>query len=54
MKKIMALFCKFCPVCIIARKFPRSKFAEVVKKKEKDCPFCRAYTDTYGQHLGSN
>jgi len=46
----MALFCKFCPICIVARKYPNSKFAVFVKKKEANCPFCKAYTDIYGDH----
>lgn len=51
MKKILAFVCMFCPICLIARKYKDSKFAEIVKTKEESCPFCKAYKEVYGKHI---
>ena len=45
--KLLATFCRFCPVCIVARKFPESAFAKKVKELERNCPACRAYRCYY-------
>ena len=42
--KIMAAVCKFCPFCIAARKWPDSAYAKKLKKLEKNCLFCKAYS----------
>ncbi len=47
MKKFLAFICKICPFCILRRKFPKSKFAQIMKKEEKICPFCKAYHELY-------
>jgi len=44
--ELLALGCKICPLCIIAREFPTSKFAKKVWKFSKVCPFCVAYRKT--------
>ena len=41
--KLFAFVCRICPLCIIARTFPDSKFAEGMKEFGKICPFCIAY-----------
>lgn len=41
--KLFALLCHVCPLCIIARAFPDSKFAKGMKEFGKICPFCIAY-----------
>ncbi len=41
--KVLALICYICPLCIIARAFPDSKFAKGMEKFGKICPFCIAY-----------
>jgi len=43
MRKILAAFCQICPLCIVARKFPQSKFAKMIKSLSSICPFCKAY-----------
>ena len=35
--------CRICPLCIIARKYPDSGFARMIKSWSSICPFCRAY-----------
>ncbi|MFZ2603617.1 MAG: hypothetical protein WAX79_06445 [Candidatus Omnitrophota bacterium] len=41
--KVLALICYICPLCIIARAFPNSRFAKGMKEFGKICPFCIAY-----------
>lgn len=41
--KLFALICYICPLCVIARVFPDSKFAKGVKEFGKICPFCIAH-----------
>lgn len=41
--KLFALICYVCPLCIIARALPNSKFAGGMKEFSKICPFCIAY-----------
>jgi len=41
--KLFALLCYVCPLCIIARALPDSKFAKGMEGFGKICPFCRAY-----------
>ncbi len=41
--KLFALPCYICPLCIIARALPDSKFAKGMDGFGKICPFCRAY-----------
>ncbi len=42
MRAFLALFCRVCPLCILARAFPRSVFAAIERKLGRFCPFCRA------------
>lgn len=42
--KLLAFFCYVCPLCIIARALPDSRFAKGMERFGKICPFCRAYT----------
>ncbi|MCK4423029.1 MAG: hypothetical protein KAV18_03055 [Candidatus Omnitrophica bacterium] len=41
--ELFAFICRICPLCIIARKFPDSKFAARMNSWGKSCPFCLAY-----------
>lgn len=41
--KLLASGCKICPLCVVARKFPASRFAKAVSKFSNVCPFCIAY-----------
>lgn len=41
--KLFAFICYICPLCIIARAFPDSKFAKGMKEFAEICPFCKAY-----------
>ena len=41
--KIKAFVCRVCFMCVIARKWPDSGFAQWLRKVEKDCPCCRAF-----------
>ena len=43
--RLLAFFCQMCPLCIVARRYPKSRFALVMGKLEKVCPFCRAYRE---------
>ena len=42
MKRLLALVCRFCPLCILARAFPNSFLAAMERKLGRFCPFCRA------------
>ena len=42
--KLIASICYICPLCIIARVLPDSKFAKGMEGFGKICPFCKAYT----------
>jgi hypothetical protein len=42
--KVLAAFCRVCPFCIAARQWPGSAYAKKLKKIEKNCPFCKAYS----------
>jgi len=46
--KTLALLCKLCPFCNVARMFPGSKFAKAMVEAEKNCPACKAYRELYG------
>ena len=50
-KKILICICMYCPLCIIARRYPYSKFAKRMNIYEARCPACRAYKEymKYGQ-----
>jgi hypothetical protein len=41
--RILSFVCEICPLCITARRFPKSKFASGMKRLEKFCPFCSAH-----------
>jgi len=40
---LLSFVCYICPLCIITRALPDSKFAKGMKQFGKICPFCRAY-----------
>ncbi|MFB3896218.1 MAG: hypothetical protein ACE14V_07945 [bacterium] len=40
---ILAGVCSCCPLCILKRKFPNSKYATTMNRVERFCPFCKAY-----------
>ena len=42
MRRFLAFFCRACPLCILAKAFPRSVFAAIEKRLGRFCPFCRA------------
>ena len=41
--RILATVSRFCPFCILRRKWPDSAYGRFMSKTEKGCPFCRAY-----------
>lgn len=41
--RLLAAFCRICPCCIIARRWPDSPFAGQFSKIRQHCPCCRAY-----------
>ena len=45
--KFLAFLCTICPFCIAARCFPKSKYAEAMKKAEANCPACKAYDEVH-------
>ena len=47
--QLFAFLCRICPACNIARRWPDSKFAEMLAKAEKNCPACKAYKQIYGK-----
>lgn len=47
-RKMLATICRFCPMCVTARLFPKSSFAKKLAEMEKNCPCCRAYKELYG------
>ncbi|MBN2119558.1 MAG: hypothetical protein JW734_00705 [Candidatus Omnitrophica bacterium] len=49
LKKFLSIFSfvhKICPLCVMARKFPRSRYARVLGVWQKVCPFCTIYRVT--------
>ena len=42
MRKLLAFYCRICPLCLVTRAFPRSFFAALARRLERFCPFCRA------------
>ncbi len=46
--RLRAAVCQVCPLCIVARRWPRSTFARTLGRLEKTCPFCRAYARLHG------
>lgn len=45
LKHVLAGLCSICPFCIAARKWPKSGFARILTKVEKNCPACKAYRE---------
>ncbi len=43
--KALAVVCRLCLPCLIARCWPGGAFAKAVKRVRKHCPFCRAYDE---------
>ena len=43
--RALAFVCQICPLCIAARRYPKSRFGLMMGKLEKACPFCRAYRE---------
>lgn len=41
--RLLAFVCEICPLCIMARRFPNSKFASGMARMERFCPFCNAH-----------
>lgn len=41
--RLLALFCRICPFCIVARVWPSSAYAKNLANIERACPACRAY-----------
>jgi len=50
----MAQVCRYCPLCILRRRFPNSGFGRFAAVVEKPCPFCRAYNAVYGPGAAGN
>jgi len=51
--RFLALVCERCPLCAMARRFPKSSFAQHMKRIEKFCPFCLAHEKSK-QHDGNS
>lgn len=47
--RMLAFLCAICPLCICARRWPKSGFARVLKKAERLCPACAAYARMKGR-----
>ena len=47
--RILASICRFCPACILKRRFPGTGYARIMTKVERGCPFCRAYDTLTGK-----
>lgn len=45
--RILAFLCRICPLCICARRWPKSRFARTMVAIEKGCPACRAYNSLH-------
>ena len=43
--RVLAFVCQICPLCILRRRFPRSRFALIMNNLEKVCPFCWAHAE---------
>ena len=41
--RILAVVHQICPLCVISRRLPQSKFAKAVFAWGKICPFCNLY-----------
>lgn len=41
--RVLAFVCQICPLCIVRRLIPKSRFALIMNNLEKACPFCWAY-----------
>ena len=41
--RLLAAFCRVCPLCVGARWWPLSRFAKATKGIERACPACKAY-----------
>lgn len=48
--KFLALLCRVCPFCLIARRFPRSAYARALARVERACPACKAYAEVKREH----
>lgn len=48
-KRLLAFFSILCPICNFIRRNPNSKFAQMMQKREKLCPACKAYKEIYGK-----
>ncbi len=46
LRRLLAFICRVCPVCICARRWPRSWVARFVRWYSPWCPACRAYAMT--------
>ena len=46
-KRLLALACRVCPFCAVARLVPNSAYARKLRAAEKNCPACRAYCEVY-------
>ena len=43
--RVLAFVCQLCPLCIIRRLIPKSRFALIMNNLEKVCPFCWAHAE---------
>ena len=48
-KRLLAFYCRICPLCVAARHWPQSAFARALTRIERTCPCCRAYSELYGR-----
>ena len=46
-KRLLALVCRVCPFCAVARLIPNSAYARKLREVETNCPACRAYREVY-------
>ena len=47
--KLLAQVCRFCPACILKRRFAGSAYSRFMTHVERGCPFCRAYDQLTGR-----
>lgn len=54
-KHLMALVCAVCPLCVLRRRWPHTRFSRALRWLERGCPFCRAYAQLQrAHHLHNN
>jgi len=45
----LAKVCACCPLCVLRRRWPKSGYARLMTRLERNCPFCKAYDRVHMQ-----